>query len=400
MLFKSRARSSSTSEGKNAKFLAINHEQITRDLGGKKILTHKFTILRPICAGFASAPYKLKTPKRDPDSKPLSEIKYTEEGIPIMTMWSFKKQGGVGNKGPRSELSWTLQAGNTIKLWLDEERVKDADLLTGDVPAFTVCEISVASKNEESVKGGWCIKVIAIRPANLSLHSMTTDLSSLCSNLGEAKMRELVAKSNQPLLEKELESQYVVLWSAVHSEAILEETGGTVKIMNWGADNFPVEIPMETLMQATNCRRTDWACALLEVAIAAGAVSILVVVNDFWKGGPRAIPVISAERLLDGIKAPGIHATPYTTMVNDETGTIEVEIGKDVMPIPGSKPPACDDFELTGLDTELALARTIQFNIRCKESTIPAVWKGYYNAGPTHFAPVLAKRKRMQTMDE
>jgi hypothetical protein len=400
MLFRSRAKQTIITEGKNAKFLAINHEPISRDLGGKKILTHKFTILKPTSAGFASAPYKLKTPKRDPDSKPLSEMKYTAEGLPVMTMWSFKKQGAPGNKGPRSELSWTLQAGNTIKLWLDEERVKDAELLTGDVAAFTVCEISVASKNEESVRGGWCIKVTAIRPANLSLHSMTTDLSFLCSNLGEAKMREMLAKSNQPLLEKELESQYVALWSPVHSEAVLEETGGTVRLLNWGADNFPVEMPHEALMQATNCKRTDWACALLEVAIAAGALSILVVVNDFWKGGPRAIPVISAERLLDGIKHPGTHVTPYSTTVNDEVGVIEIEIGKEAMPIPGSKPPPCEDFELTGLDTELALARSIQFNIKCKETTIPAVWKGYYNAGPTHAAPVLAKRKRMQTMDE
>lgn len=388
------------SEGKNAKFLAINHENISRDLGGKKILTHKFTILKPICAGFASAPYKLKAPKREPDAKALSELRYNENGRPVMTMWSFKKQGAPGNKGPRSELNWTLCAGNTVKLWLDEERLKDAELFTGDVAAFTICEISVASKNEESVKGGWCIKITAIRPANLSLHSMTADLSFLSSNLGDARMAEITAKSMQPLLEKELETQSVIFWSTVRSEAVLDETGGTVKLINWGNDNFPVELQLETLMQTTNCKRVDWACALLEVAIAAGAVSILVVVNDFWKGGPRAIPIVSAERLLEGIKKPGIYVMPYTTMVNDEVAEIELEVGNDVISIPGSKPPTCEDFELTGLDTELAMARTIQFNIKCKESTINAVWKGYYNAGPTHSAPVLAKRKRMQTMDE
>gem|GEM_PF-7111740 len=104
--------------------------------------------------------------------------------------------------------------------------------------------------------------------------------------------------------------------------------------------------------------------------------------------------------MLEGIKKPGSYVMPYTTMVNDEVGEIELEVGNDVIPIQGSKPPTCEDFELTGLDTELAMARTIQFNVKCKESTIHAVWKGYYNAGPTHSVPVLAKRKRMQTMDE
>ena len=46
MLFKSRASfTGPTCDGKNAKFLAMNHELISRDLGGKKALAYKFTIL-------------------------------------------------------------------------------------------------------------------------------------------------------------------------------------------------------------------------------------------------------------------------------------------------------------------------------------------------------------------
>ncbi len=92
-------------------------------------------------------------------------------------------------------------------MWLDEERAKDAELLAGDVEAFSMCEIIVASKNEDSVRGGWCFKITAVRPAEFSLRSMIPDLQSLCSNLGEARTQEATELSAQPLLQMELESQ-------------------------------------------------------------------------------------------------------------------------------------------------------------------------------------------------
>jgi len=400
MLFKTRcAYTTSLSEGKNCKFLAINQEPICRDLGEKKTVAHRFTILRALSAGFASAPYKLKSPKRDPDAKPLSELKYGEDGKPYMAMWSFKKQGAPGNKGPRSDLCWSLQAGNTIKLWLDEERVKDTELLGADVGAFTVCEISVASKNEESVRNGWCIKITSVRPADFSLHSISEELTCLCSSIGEARARELLRVQAHPMLEKELETQSVAFWAPVKREAQLDESGTAVRLLNWG-ESYPIEISAETAMWATNCTRMDWAFALLEVAIGAGALSVLVVANDFWKGGPRAVPIVSASTLFEGIADAGIWPTAFKMcMENGSVGTLEVEVCGDKVAVPGAKPPSCDDFELAGLDTELADALPVQFNLRGGDATVPALWKGYLNVGATRGQPFVAKRRRLQTMD-
>ena len=68
------------SEKKNPQFLAINHadvpctvEQLNR--GGKATGT-RFTILRPLSAGFGSAPFKFKDHKRDTDAKLLSSLGY------------------------------------------------------------------------------------------------------------------------------------------------------------------------------------------------------------------------------------------------------------------------------------------------------------------------------------
>lgn len=397
MPFKSRASfTGSTSDGKNAKFLAMNHEKISMDLEGKKTVVHRFTILRPLSAGFATAPYKLKSQKRDPDAKALSELRYGTQ--PIMTMWAFKKQGSPGNKGPRSDLCWNLQAGNTIKLWLDEERVKDEEL-TGhrEIPALTVCEISVASKNEDSVRNGWCLKITSVRPAGFSLHSMTADLQCLCGSVGEARAREMAALAAQPCLEKELETQSVMFALKVRKEAQLDETGGTLQLVNLG-DLHHVELPTEQVLSATNCKKMEWACALLEVAIAAGALTVVVVANDFWKGGPRGVPIIDAEALLghcDGSKAP------FTMDVEGKEADVQVVIGTECVAVQGSKLPSCDDFELAGPDTELSAAYAVQFNLWTNPDTcVPAIWKGFLNAGPTTAMPVLAKRKRWATMDE
>jgi hypothetical protein len=401
MPFKSRASfTGSTSDGKNAKFLAMNHELISRDLGGKKALAYKFTILRPLSAGFSSAPYKLKSTARIPDAKPLSELRYSADGQPVMTMWAFKKQGSPGNKGPRSELCWTLQAGNTIKLWLDEERIKDDELVgAGEIPPFTVCEISVASKNEDSVQNGWCLKITTVRPAAFSLHSMTADLRCLSGSAGEARAREMAAVAEQPCLQKELETQSVAFATRVRKEAQLDEAGTTLKLVNLG-DLPHVEITADQLMSATNCRRMDWACALLEVAIAAGAVTLVVVANDFWKGGPRAVPIIDAEALLGHYQGPGTYRAPFTMDVDGNEAQIDVVIGEERVAVQGAKLPACDDFELAGPDTELSAAYSVQFNLWSDEHTcVPGIWKGYFNAGPTRSLPVLAKRKRFQTMD-
>ena len=63
----------STKSGKNPKFLAINHDVVPCNIDGLrkngKPTAIKFTIIRPICDGFAAAPYKNKEPKKDSESR-------------------------------------------------------------------------------------------------------------------------------------------------------------------------------------------------------------------------------------------------------------------------------------------------------------------------------------------
>ena len=385
-------------DAKNPQFIAINHKDVPcvaelLKTNGKPTAV-PFTILRPLIAGFSGAPYKTPTKKdekQDPDAKPLSTLVFekTESGAPkpVMTMYSYKRSG-MYDKGLRSEDKWNLEAGSTVLLWLDEVRLKEEakrrlpaedkapkgdPLLPGDIeiiPAFSVCIISIGPKNEETMKKGSAIKVTNVRIATYSLYSLQGDLDLLSSSLGDARTQQLVARDAQPMLAKDLETKDVPFWATVPQ----------------------VDVPTDVLLKYTNCSRRDWACALLENAIAASAVKILVFTSEFWKTGSgfKAIPVIDAEALL---------SSGFTVEVEGKKHNVTVEMNPDAQSVEGAAGPTCDDFVLAGLRTELEVAHSVVFNMVEVDTgnVIAGVWKGFFNAGLNGAA---AKRKRVTTMED
>ena len=124
------AFTASVINGKNSKFLAINHEDVPCDPAsfGGKARPIKFTVLRPLSAGFSSVPFKQGAPPANTVTKKLAELgtKTNEVGIkqPTMQMWSFAKAKTNTDKGPRNDdVSWQIEAGMTFTMWLDEDLV-------------------------------------------------------------------------------------------------------------------------------------------------------------------------------------------------------------------------------------------------------------------------------------
>jgi len=130
--FKTKARPSFTAalnESKNPKFLAINHNAVSFEKdtykGNKKIPT-RFTIIKPLAAGWGSAPYKQNT--KNVGAKKLSDLTKGTEG-PMMKMYSFEMVSNNMEKGPRcDDLSFEIAAGNTFNFWLDEKHLDDNSL--------------------------------------------------------------------------------------------------------------------------------------------------------------------------------------------------------------------------------------------------------------------------------
>ena len=73
------------------------------------------------------------------------------------------------------------------------------------IPAFSVCEICLASKNETTSLTGSSVKITTVRIAPFSLHSVTPDLQFFASSLGAARADQLLFRENLPCLTKDLE---------------------------------------------------------------------------------------------------------------------------------------------------------------------------------------------------
>ena len=209
-------------------------------------------------------------------------------------------------------------------------------------------------------------------------------------------------------------------FAPVHTGAVVEdqdtETSGTVRLMNWGDATTPqIDIPIDTLLRYTNTTRVDWATALLDVAIASNALSVLVFSSEYWhKGletGFRGVPIIDAETLLAAL-TPAAAATAggvFDTNVEiDKDGVahyLQIVADPKSQPVENGAPPPLVDFALAGLSTELPSAHMITFNLVSKVdgAIVPSVWRGYFNASPTSLlAPIQLgpKRKRMESMGD
>jgi hypothetical protein len=162
---------------KNSSFLAINHRDISLDAdkykGGKKI-PHRVTIIRPLQAGFSTAPFK-KNQKGVP-TKRLSELSTVGDDGPVAKLYSFEKSSTNMERGPRrDEFTFEICHGNTFNFWLDDQRLaqmrKDQPTLPDCIKAFSMCEIQIASKNVDGVGKGRGCKVVDIKPKSFTLHS-------------------------------------------------------------------------------------------------------------------------------------------------------------------------------------------------------------------------------------
>ena len=159
--------------------------------------------------------------KPDPDAKRLSELTVVTDdvgrAVPAMQMWGFKKTAAQADKGPRNEAhKWTLSAGATISMWLDEKRLEEkkanhktsrfSDTIVPDgllsIAPFTVCELTLTSRNDDRIVEGKAVKIVSVKPAGFSLYSCMTDLALLSPNVAHARLTQTKNRDAQPFLEK------------------------------------------------------------------------------------------------------------------------------------------------------------------------------------------------------
>jgi len=178
-----------------------------------------------------------------------------------------------------------------------------------------------------------------------------------------------------------------------------------ITLVNSGTE--PIDIPVSTLLQYTNSTRKDWACSLLELAIANNALQLLVVSNDYWKTAThsslRGIPLVNTDILLQSI-IPALvgtqmsFPTPNTTTIEDITYFIHIHVDPEPTTVATGAPPQSSDFILACKDVELERAYRLTFELTNREgSEIPRYWVGYFDASPRRSGPAVGYKKRKIT---
>ena len=378
--------SAATSDDKNTKFIAFNHDTIrfTKEAyRGNKKVGYRFTLIRPLVAGWSSAPYKQG--QKGVKSQKLSEmVNHPTSGMAVK-MYSFEKSSNNMEKGPRcDDMHFELRAGNVLAFWLDEKRLDEVKKTIGSIEqieAFSVFEIHVAPRNHEGVSKGTGCKISEIHLRPYTLYSCMQDIERFPSTFADARSAQLLAQHANTAIANDLRPDEAAFHMFANCKAFIQEeddSGGAddvVRLINTGVD--PIDIPIHTLLAYTNCVRKDWACSLLEMAIANNALQLLVVNNDFWKDAThspmRAVPLINTEILLQSIIMPAIEGgeqivvfpTHNTTMIEDIVYRINVHVDKEPMAVKTGPHPGSVDFVLAGKEVELEKGYKISFNLVC-----------------------------------
>jgi hypothetical protein len=216
----------------------------------------------------------------------------------------------------------------------------------------------------------------------------------------------------QPHIANDLVTDEPVFHLFSHHKAYIhDDTEGQtpgeemITLVNSGAE--PIDIPVSILLQYTNSTRKDYACSLLELAIANNALQMLVISNDFWKSAThsslRGIPLVNTDILLQSI-VPSLVGSqtsfpmPNTTTIEDTTYSIHINVDPEPIAVATGAPPQASDFILACKDVELERAYRLTFDLTNREGNeIPRYWVGYFDASPRRSGPAVGYKKRKIT---
>ena len=232
------------------------------------------------------------------------------------------------------------------------------------------------------------------------------------SSLADARTALLKYQQAHPVIANDLLTDQPAFHIYVQHKAFLhDEIEGQIAgqemitLVNSGTD--PIDIPVSTLMQYTTSTRKEWACSLLELAIANNALQMLVFSNEYWKSvthsSLRGIPIINTETLLQSI-VPALvgnqttFTTPNTTTIDDITYSIVIQVDPEPTAVASGTSPKAPDFILASKEVELERAYRITFSLSNHEGNeIPRYWVGYFDASPRRSGPAVGYKKRKIT---
>jgi hypothetical protein len=310
---------------RNAVVLAVNHKPIACTESGylaDSWSVTQLTVVRCEDAGFSKAPFSRGMSKQKlAEAKPLAAIEGTD-----LRLWSFKKASMA--KGDRcDDINYTVSPGDTFNIFMDANRYKEmkrvADpsehmLPTDDrgsvIPAYSLLEVTLASKNSDSaLDKNSCVNILKVRrlPDDVTLHSVAPILSRLPSTLNDALLQSSEKALQSSCISNDIVKDKVAFYRKSLNPCMMCESmemgdsGPGVRITHWSLEPTEninaIDIPSDVLLRACNAKSVEHAVALLQIAAAMDAVSIFVTHNSFdgrsGNSSLRGTPLVDVAKI-------------------------------------------------------------------------------------------------------
>jgi hypothetical protein len=277
---------------------------------GKDVHVATFVVVAVHAEGLARAPFKYndKT-KKNKESKPLTAT----DASGNMQFWSYQKKGS--DKGDRIEdVTWTLSPGTTLKFFF---RAEDCEKVfvggAATIPAHSVCEVALMPKSSEPCAEGWGFSVRSVRVSPLSLYSYLAKLDHRFHGSREEAKRALLslADKEQPIRRVIDNENPAFCPNYIDPSAFTQHAPelGVVKLWKYnGNESACIDIAEDAALRYTNAADVDAAMRLLEIAVACGALRMLVFTSEFRsrKQGLSecfGVPVVDTSKLLACVTA-------------------------------------------------------------------------------------------------
>jgi hypothetical protein len=375
-----------------ARCLAIVHAAVPcrEDLVGVKSTAVPITIVRVLSDGFSSAPYVMAKKGAAPPPPslikpdPLFRTDMTTTP-PSLDVWSYVSKGM--NRGPREggvfveggeqcPPMYVIKTGTSFVMFINSLTFQSqaaTSCLPSDVsyiPAMSLVELTISPRHVDSCTAGRGINVKSMRVAATEIDAVFqrgVESIGMPSTAAEASRRAVAHREMYPALLKDVEDQkvsFVVPSSSLngaymgelptYATTTVDDADSTTAsddttnvqtfvklVVGAGTTSFPsceyVDIPVSSLKKQTNTGSDEHACAMLDIALAMGAVHLWVVCDDRWanKGDRscyRAVPVIDTTIMFAALDLVRSMHADYSMVAQRANGTILVDMeGSEIL---------------------------------------------------------------------
>ena len=296
------------------------------------------TILSFPKLGFVSAPYvkKAKAGKEPPAQpkrllEPVTVGQYGE--VTSVKVFGFHKTNNNFDKGPRDEdFCSTLHLGQTLTFYLNEfmydtkEKAIFPEGLTGVIPPFSVIEVQLNPSHNQSK--GYGLKVAKITPQGPTLYSYVGSQGfqalARTAEQAAASAKEWAAECESAA--NQVEQARFAFVADVDKSARVVDIREDIEYLrvecSGGCGTTPVpgvyglDVSFAELQRFTNFPGDlTSARTLVDCAIAAGALKVLVTFDDYYNHKEpalsqyRCVPLVDTEALLATVHAKDLETS-------------------------------------------------------------------------------------------